>query len=237
MYYGSGAYRYIATGTASYYNQQNGIHSWHTAASGTAGNAITFTQAMTLFASGGLAVGTTTDAGAGNIAASGDFRLINSFSRVADMDPSGAWGGGYNFYLDSSTPKHDSLGPISGAYYRADGSIAWYSGSSQAAGTTATARWSVSSSGHLLAGADNTYDIGASGATRPRTVYAATSVEGGYIRAGAASAGAASTTTIGNGTATTVGAAGAASALPANPLGYIIAHVGTTQVKIPYYNN
>ena len=98
-------------------------------------------------------------------------------------------------------------------------------------------RWRVSSSGHFLAGVDNTYDIGASGATRPRTVYAATSVEGGYIRAGAASAGAASTTTIGNGTATTVGAAGAASALPANPLGYIIAHVGTTQVKIPYYNN
>ena len=68
-------------------------------------------------------------------------------------------------------------------------------------------------------------------------MYAATSVEGGYIRAGAASAGAASTTTIGNGTATTVVAAGTASALPANPLGYIIAHVGTTQVKIPYYNN
>jgi hypothetical protein len=55
------------------------------------------------------------------------------------------------------------------------------------------------------------------------------------MRAGAASAGAASTTTFGNGTATTVGASGAASALPANPLGYLIAHVGTTQVKIPYY--
>lgn len=100
-----------------------------------------------------------------------------------------------------------------------------------------TDRWLLNTSGHFLAAADNSYDIGASGATRPRTVYAATSVEGGYIRAGAASAGAASTTTIGNGTATTVGAAGAASALPANPLGYIIAHVGTTQVKIPYYNN
>jgi len=96
-------------------------------------------------------------------------------------------------------------------------------------------RWQINNQGHWIAGADNTYDIGASGVTRPRTVYAATSVEGGYIRAGAASAGAASTTTIGNGTSTTVGAAGAASALPANPLGYIIAHVGTTQVKIPYY--
>jgi hypothetical protein len=57
----------------------------------------------------------------------------------------------------------------------------------------------------------------------------------GYMRVAGASAGAASTTTIGNTTATTVGAAGGASALPATPLGYIIAHVGTTQVKIPYY--
>jgi hypothetical protein len=33
-----------------------------------------------------------------------------------------------------------------------------------------------------------------------------------------------------------VGATGAASALPANPLGYLVAHVGTTEVRIPYYN-
>lgn len=36
-------------------------------------------------------------------------------------------------------------------------------------------------------------------------------------------------------TATTVGAAGAAAALPANPLGYIAANIGGTAVKIPYY--
>jgi len=34
-------------------------------------------------------------------------------------------------------------------------------------------RWYVNSSGHFLAAADNTYDIGASGATRPRNVYVA----------------------------------------------------------------
>ena len=47
---------------------------------------------------------------------------------------------------------------------------------------------------------------------------------------------AAGTISIGGTTATTVGAAGGASALPATPLGYIIGYVGTTQVKIPYYN-
>ena len=39
--------------------------------------------------------------------------------------------------------------------------------------TNSTERWRINSSGHLLAGADNTYDIGASGATRPRNIYIA----------------------------------------------------------------
>lgn len=42
---------------------------------------------------------------------------------------------------------------------------------------------------------------------------------------------------LGRTTATTVGASGAASALPANPLGYLIANLGGTAIKIPYYNN
>ena len=54
-----GSFKYISTAIASQYRQQAGVHSWHTAASGTAGNAITFTQAMTLDASGNLGVGTT----------------------------------------------------------------------------------------------------------------------------------------------------------------------------------
>lgn len=37
-------------------------------------------------------------------------------------------------------------------------------------------------------------------------------------------------------TATTIGANGAASALTANPVGYIIIEIGGTQRKIPYYN-
>jgi hypothetical protein len=36
--------------------------------------------------------------------------------------------------------------------------------------------WRINNSGHFLAGTDNTYDIGASGATRPRTGYFGTSV-------------------------------------------------------------
>ena len=58
MYYGGG-YKYAATGAASQYQQYAGEHRWFNAASGTAGNAISFTQAMTLDASGNLGVGAT----------------------------------------------------------------------------------------------------------------------------------------------------------------------------------
>jgi hypothetical protein len=54
-----GTNKYIATAAASLYGQVAGAHAWLIAPSGTAGNAITFTQAMTLDASGNLGVGTT----------------------------------------------------------------------------------------------------------------------------------------------------------------------------------
>ena len=58
-YFNSG-FKYGVTGQqATTYYQYQGTHVWNTAASGTAGNAITFTQAMTLDASGNLGIGTT----------------------------------------------------------------------------------------------------------------------------------------------------------------------------------
>jgi hypothetical protein len=53
------AERYINTAAATKYQQAFGAHSWFNAASGTAGNTISFTQAMTLDASGNLGIGTT----------------------------------------------------------------------------------------------------------------------------------------------------------------------------------
>jgi hypothetical protein len=50
---------YKNTAAASLYRQTGGIHSWHNAPSGTSGTGVTFTQAMTLDASGNLLVGTT----------------------------------------------------------------------------------------------------------------------------------------------------------------------------------
>ena len=63
--YGTGAQNYVyrTTAPASSYEQTAGIHRWFAAPSGTAGNAIGFTQAMTLTAAGNLLVGTTSSDG------------------------------------------------------------------------------------------------------------------------------------------------------------------------------
>jgi len=61
-WYFDGASKYIASDFATEYEQNDGKHIWYTAPSGTAGNAITFTQAMTLDADGDLGIGQTSPA-------------------------------------------------------------------------------------------------------------------------------------------------------------------------------
>jgi hypothetical protein len=90
-------WRYTASGgTAALYKQNQGVHSWSSAASGTAGNAISFTQAMTLTAGGDLMVGKTSSAfgtagieifgeGYGLFTASGDASL-NTNRLASDGD-------------------------------------------------------------------------------------------------------------------------------------------------------
>ena len=62
--YGASGDVFLGTGYATAYGQASGVHKWLvSSASGTAGNAITFTQAMTLDASGQLALGATSASG------------------------------------------------------------------------------------------------------------------------------------------------------------------------------
>jgi hypothetical protein len=58
-----------------------------------------------------------------------------------------------------------------------------------------------------------------------------------HMSTGAAASVGAGIIAYGGTTATTVGAAGGASALPATPTGYIIVNVAGTQMKVPYYAN
>ena len=99
-YYSSG-WKYIATDYATQYQQNTGQHQWYVAASGTAGNAISFTQAMTLDASGNLLVGQTSVSQTANgvaIQYSGD---ATNLSRIS-VGGTGA-GTGYSLYSGTAS--------------------------------------------------------------------------------------------------------------------------------------
>lgn len=88
-WYYDGAYKYIATGSVSRYDMDGDSHKWYVAPSGTAGNAITFTQAMTLDASGNLAIGSTTALGKLQISTSSGttiFRSVVALGGTANAD-------------------------------------------------------------------------------------------------------------------------------------------------------
>lgn len=76
-YYNAG-WKYYSTTTANLYQQISGQHRWYTAPSGTANNAISFTQAMTLDASGRVLIGST--ASRTNAASSGSLLQVEDIS-------------------------------------------------------------------------------------------------------------------------------------------------------------
>jgi len=128
-----GAYKFIGTGYASRYYQATGQHVWTVStASGTAGGAITETQAMTLDASGNLALGfTPSPAGAG-------YRTMQFYDATAG----GLVSSGYamamtsNAYLNGSTYTRggNSYAPVK--YAQFDGTHIF--SRAAAAGTTIT---------------------------------------------------------------------------------------------------
>ena len=83
---------YKASLPASYYSQNSSSHQWYTAPSGTAGNAITFTQAMTLDNSGNLLVGQTSPT---SFPTSGVTILVGGNSGVNIGHPTGTPSGYY----------------------------------------------------------------------------------------------------------------------------------------------
>jgi hypothetical protein len=85
---------YANSDYASRYQQQGSQHQWYTAASGTAGNAITFTQAMTLDASANLLLNSTTNGNSAKMKIGGGARTVKFFDLEAQ--------GGENWIIDST---------------------------------------------------------------------------------------------------------------------------------------
>ena len=104
--YYDGAWKYKNTAAASIYYQNAGAHYWTTAPSGTAGNTISFTQAMTLDASGNLGIGVTSPAAR--------LDLITSSQIISQLYSSNA-NGGYMTLGRSAAPA------IIGSYSAASG--------------------------------------------------------------------------------------------------------------------
>ena len=79
-YYNGSSWIYSTTAPSVYYAMQgiSGAHAWFVAPSGTAGAAITYTQAMTLHNSGGVSIGNTTDPGATNLSVTGKITTGNA---------------------------------------------------------------------------------------------------------------------------------------------------------------
>ena len=89
-YYDGGNRRYYANGFATEYHQSaNGTHAWLTAPSGTAGAAISFTQAMTLDAAGNLTLGATSGTSRLEVRAVG---VMGRFSTLGANDGRVEWG-------------------------------------------------------------------------------------------------------------------------------------------------
>jgi hypothetical protein len=165
-YYDGSNYKYIASNFAGFHRFSNaGAYEWHNAPSGTAGNAITFTQAMTLDASGNLGIGTTSPTANRRLDA-----VINANAstgiRVANNDAGSATSTNTTYSNGTTTAEFGMLGTGYGSYgVLTAGNGYIYVGSNKAlqlssdggfiafgTGTTGTERARIDTSGNLLVG-------------------------------------------------------------------------------------
>ena len=167
----------------------NGSHAWFQAASGTAGNAITFTQAMTLDASGNLGVGTSSpdarlDVRSANkiVDGIGNVFFATTDSVAADKGATLSLGGVYSgvsayaFGAISAKKTNATSGDASGylAFYTTNPS------------NTIVERARIDSSGNLLVGqtsdtATSLSGIGVTGGNRTITAYTSAGANAGTI--------------------------------------------------------
>jgi hypothetical protein len=184
---GSGGWIYTASGTAiSNYGQTAGSHLWYTAPSGTAGTLATFTQAMTLNASGNLSLGTTSTL---NYGAGGTYKNLSidggtSADARAEISLAGG-GGGANYNLGrinfglSSNTTHAAAGinAFSSAAGSSTGGILSFSTASDISSGAATESMRISSQGYVGIGTSSPNRLLSLYATQP--VFQITNVASG----------------------------------------------------------
>jgi hypothetical protein len=154
----SGNFIYKSSAAAGYYSQAAGAHYWYNAASGTAGNAISFTQAMTLDAAGRLLIGQTVDKTQEVLRVSGSGQaslLVDNSGKT-----NGAFVGAFNDAALLGVNRNPSTGSFYNTSNRATDIVLVGSATdsyiifetSTAANTTPTERARIDANGDLLVG-------------------------------------------------------------------------------------
>lgn len=100
----SGDFKYAANGNATSYVQFNGTHAWNTAASGTAGDTVTFTTAVTLTAAGDFFIGTTSGVGRLSVKEAANLSEADSHIQIEGNGYSGFhWLDGTAYYIGQNS--------------------------------------------------------------------------------------------------------------------------------------
>ena len=168
FYQAAAGSRYIGTGLATVYQQSSGQHLWFTAPLGTAGNAITFTQAMTLDSSGNLGIGASSVQGALNIersSSSGTSTTIPAIILSNRNSTSGTFVAGgifSNTYRDVSTSSYtagvwfEKQNDFNSGAASSQGAVIFGTNGSNSGGVLPSERMRLDSSGNLLVGTTTT---------------------------------------------------------------------------------
>jgi len=168
-YYNGTNWVYLASSGAVHYELAggDGAHKWYTAPTGTAGNAITFTQAMTLDASGNLGIGTSSPSSyGGNLVVSGTGSLINARSS-SGTSAIGLWEGASSRFFLVSLNGSDGLAFVDG------------DGSSERMRIDSSGRVSIANTvASSMDGGANNLVIGSGSGTEGMTIYSGTTNSG-----------------------------------------------------------
>jgi hypothetical protein len=159
-WYYNGGYKYQGTGTATRYDQGSGAHVWYQATSGTAGNAISFVQSLTLDSSGNLGLGVAPNAWGGSMRAI-QIGTLASFHQ----NDAGSFYGSRNSYNSSTGYRYISTSTAQLFGPESNGGFAWYQAASGTAGNaiTWTQAMTLNASNNLLIG-KTTESFGTAGA-------------------------------------------------------------------------
>jgi hypothetical protein len=138
--YYNGGWKYAASSKlATRYSAEAGVHSWSYAASGTAGNAISFTQAMTLDGNGDFLIGTTSAPANGANARNVVFNNPNSvptYVKISNAVSGATASDGFDLIMGTSSDAY--------VFNRENGPMIF--------GTNNTERARITSGGDLLVG-------------------------------------------------------------------------------------